>query len=67
MDEHGPYIAVAFTLPAGSFATILLREVMKNEVPTPPALRETSAEDDANEFEDESAGDDATAESAEAD
>jgi tRNA pseudouridine13 synthase len=28
-DEHGPHITLAFTLPAGSFATVLLREVMK--------------------------------------
>ncbi|HEX8916458.1 MAG TPA: tRNA pseudouridine(13) synthase TruD [Humisphaera sp.] len=30
-DEHGPYITVAFTLPAGSFATVLMREIMRNE------------------------------------
>jgi tRNA pseudouridine13 synthase len=30
VDENGSYIAAAFTLPAGSFATILLREVMKD-------------------------------------
>ena len=29
VDEHGPHITVAFTLPAGSFATVLLREIMK--------------------------------------
>jgi tRNA(Glu) U13 pseudouridine synthase TruD len=29
VDEHGGYITVAFTLPAGSFATTLLREIMK--------------------------------------
>jgi len=29
MDEHGAYITVAFTLPAGSFATVLIRELMK--------------------------------------
>jgi tRNA pseudouridine13 synthase len=28
-DEHGPYVALAFTLSAGSFATVLLAEVMK--------------------------------------
>ena len=28
-DEHGGHITVAFTLPAGSFATVLLRELMK--------------------------------------
>jgi tRNA pseudouridine13 synthase len=31
VDEHGPHITVAFTLPAGSFATVLLRELMKSE------------------------------------
>jgi tRNA pseudouridine13 synthase len=31
VDEHGPHVTVAFTLPAGSFATVLLRELTKNE------------------------------------
>jgi tRNA pseudouridine13 synthase len=31
VDEHGPYITVAFTLPAGSFATTFLRELMKSD------------------------------------
>jgi tRNA pseudouridine13 synthase len=31
VDEHGSHITVAFTLPAGSFATVLLRELMKTE------------------------------------
>ena len=31
VDEHGGFITVAFTLPAGSFATVLLRELMKND------------------------------------
>jgi tRNA pseudouridine13 synthase len=30
VDEHGGFITVAFTLPAGSYATVLLRELMKN-------------------------------------
>jgi tRNA pseudouridine13 synthase len=30
-DEFGPHITVAFTLPAGSFATVLLRELMKSD------------------------------------
>ena len=30
MDEHGEFIRVAFDLPRGSFATVLLREIMKN-------------------------------------
>lgn len=29
VDEHGPHITVAFTLPAGCFATVLLGELMK--------------------------------------
>lgn len=33
MDEHGAHITVAFTLPAGSFATVLMRELMKNPAP----------------------------------
>ena len=28
-DEHGPYIRVAFDLPPGAYATVLLREIMK--------------------------------------
>jgi tRNA pseudouridine13 synthase len=31
VDEFGPQITVAFTLPAGSFATVFLRELMKPE------------------------------------
>jgi tRNA pseudouridine13 synthase len=31
VDEHGPHITVAFTLPAGSYATVLMRELMKND------------------------------------
>ena len=37
VDDHGSYITVAFTLPAGCFATVLMRELMKND--------ETSAAD----------------------
>lgn len=29
VDEHGPFVQVSFTLPAGSFATVLLRELIK--------------------------------------
>ena len=43
-DEHGPHVTVAFTLPAGSFATVLLRELMKAE-------RQTRRRDDAAEAE----------------
>jgi tRNA pseudouridine13 synthase len=31
VDDHGPHITTAFTLPAGSFATVFLRELMKAE------------------------------------
>jgi tRNA pseudouridine13 synthase len=31
VDEHGGYITVAFNLPAGSYATVLMRELMKSE------------------------------------
>lgn len=30
VDEHGSFITVAFTLPPGAYATVLLRELMKN-------------------------------------
>ena len=32
VDNFGSHITVAFTLPAGSFATVLLRELMKADV-----------------------------------
>lgn len=31
VDEHGPYIKCGFELPAGSFATVVMREIMKND------------------------------------
>jgi tRNA pseudouridine13 synthase len=34
VDEHASYITAAFTLPAGSFATVFLRELMKVESQT---------------------------------
>lgn len=36
VDEHGAHVTVAFTLPAGSYATVLLRELMKSDVPVAP-------------------------------
>jgi tRNA pseudouridine13 synthase len=30
MDEHGTYIKCVFELPRGSFATVVMREIMKN-------------------------------------
>ncbi|MDB5353888.1 MAG: pseudouridine synthase [Phycisphaerales bacterium] len=50
VDEHGGHITVAFTLPPGSFATVLLREIMKSpEVDAPPAQPEEAEESAANE------------------
>lgn len=31
VDEHGNYIRVAFDLPRGAYATVVLREIMKND------------------------------------
>jgi tRNA pseudouridine13 synthase len=31
VDEHGHYVRVAFDLPAGMYATVVLREIMKDE------------------------------------
>lgn len=33
LDEHGPYIRVAFDLPRGAFATVVLEELMKTGAP----------------------------------
>jgi tRNA pseudouridine13 synthase len=30
-DEHGPYVRVSFAMSRGCFATVVLREIMKNE------------------------------------
>jgi tRNA pseudouridine13 synthase len=35
VDEHGPYIRAAFELPRGSFATMVLREIMKPCIDAP--------------------------------
>ena len=32
VDEHGGHITIAFVLPAGSYATVFLRELMKTDV-----------------------------------
>ncbi|MFM9997087.1 MAG: tRNA pseudouridine(13) synthase TruD [Phycisphaerales bacterium] len=37
MDEHGPYVRVAFDLPRGAFATTVLREIMKPQHTGSPA------------------------------
>ena len=46
VDEFGPHVTVAFTLPAGAFATVLLRELMKTD-----AEDETVVEDAADHAE----------------
>ncbi|HBS28574.1 MAG TPA: tRNA pseudouridine(13) synthase TruD [Phycisphaerales bacterium] len=33
IDEHGEYVRCAFELPPGAFATVVMREVMKNDAP----------------------------------
>ncbi|MEO0629530.1 MAG: tRNA pseudouridine(13) synthase TruD [Planctomycetota bacterium] len=33
IDEHGGYVRVAFDLPGGAYATAVLREIMKNDMP----------------------------------
>ena len=45
VDEHGPYITTAFTLPAGSFATVLVGELMKTKADESPAEEEEADED----------------------
>ncbi len=37
-DEHGPYIRLGFEMPRGAFATIVLREVMKDTKPSKPEV-----------------------------
>jgi tRNA pseudouridine13 synthase len=53
VDEHGQHITVAFTLPAGSYATVLLRELMKND----QAQVETSTDQEAESEESSTAAD----------
>ena len=50
VDDDGAFITVAFTLPAGSFATVLMRELMKSPAPhgaaTEPVAESGSAVSD---------------------
>lgn len=39
-DEHGPFIRLAFDLPRGSFATVVLREIIKPEATGSPLTQE---------------------------
>jgi tRNA pseudouridine13 synthase len=43
VDEFGPHITVAFTLPAGSFATVLIRELTKDRIPQTQAEESSTA------------------------
>jgi tRNA pseudouridine13 synthase len=53
VDEHGAHITVAFTLPPGSYATVLLRELMKNESAdvTGPGLASATGGDEGADAE----------------
>ena len=48
VDEHGPFITVAFTLPAGSFATVLMRELTKGREAAIPAEETVTADHHAS-------------------
>jgi tRNA pseudouridine13 synthase len=50
-DEHGPHITLAFTLPAGSFATTLLREIMRNDAKAEAELATDGAPMDTDEMQ----------------
>lgn len=43
VDEHGAYVTVAFTLPPGSFATVLVRELTKRDSGAGEAVAGVSA------------------------
>lgn len=45
MDEHGPYVRCAFELPKGSFATVVMEEVMKNGATQRPEERDEEEND----------------------
>lgn len=54
VEGHEDGFSLAFTLPKGSFATSVLREIMKTDVDSPaPALTEDSAEEGTGWMEDE--------------
>ena len=52
VDEHGPYITVAFALPPGSYATVFLRELMKADDGVGSTDLAESAESAGSENED---------------
>ncbi len=45
VDAFGPHVTVAFTLPAGAFATVLVRELMKADEPAEVTDGEAEPED----------------------
>jgi tRNA pseudouridine13 synthase len=46
-DEQGPYVRLAFELPRGAYATVVLREIMKTEPLEAPHPSQAGAGDDA--------------------
>jgi tRNA pseudouridine13 synthase len=52
VDEHGPHITIAFTLPPGSFATILVREITKADDEEGHERQAEQEDDDASESAD---------------
>ncbi len=46
MDEHGPFVRVAFDLPRGSFATTVLREIIKPAADRPALTASPDLDDD---------------------
>ena len=52
VDEHGPHITVAFTLPAGSFATVLMRELMKESTSMAREVLDPESPSGSNQAED---------------
>ena len=50
VDAFGPHVTVAFTLPAGAFATVLMREVMKTDAGDETADELTADELTADEL-----------------
>ncbi len=59
VDDHGPHVTVAFTLPSGSFATVLLRELMKNDEADGDDAGKAPAGDEGDGEGEGSAGDEA--------
>ncbi len=52
VDEHGAYIRAAFELPRGSFATVVLAEIMKPADTTPPGRGRPNEDSDSEEESD---------------